>query len=55
MLLASKTHTQFFWDTPYSVSVYFMTFKLIDGMKIVVLMVVSVNITVLWDVFFVAW
>lgn len=35
------------WDTPYTVSVYLITFKLIDGMKIVVLVVVSVNITIL--------
>ena len=38
------------WDTMYTVSDYLITFKLIDGMQTVVLMVSTVNITIPWDV-----
>jgi len=38
------------WDTMYTVSDYLITFKLIDGMQTVVLLVSTVNITILWDV-----
>jgi len=34
----------------YTVSVYLITLKLIDGIQTVVLVVFTVNITILWDV-----